>query len=234
MSIEEVVSQVAHAVSERMGLDLIGLGPDDIRDIVDDIVRGIMESRSTKPTIESLVKRIVAGAQHLRKAIAYKLLEQRGEELTLEQIEFIIANAPEAAGRSAPILYRIASRYNAEHLISALQVLWSRYGKRTPIRCPRCGFEAVTPELVCMVCNAILDEREVKSAIGFTRKLELLARSAPIPIVREILQAGFVVLDDEVHAPSTAPRRGFRVEIYLDKTEKELVKRILRERGFPL
>ncbi len=231
LDIPSVSKEIAAEVVKRLGLDLMGIKPEDLIDIIENIVEGIVENRSTKPSTESLLKRILAGRDHVKKAVAAKLLEKRGEDLSLEQLEFIISSAPELAGRAAPLLYRLAKKYNADHLIIALQSLWNKYGRRTPIRCPRCGFYAVTPDLTCMICGASLSEEEIKQSIDFINRLKRYLESAPISLIREIYQAGFVVLNNEIHAPSTAPHSGFRVELYLDRKERELVKNILKERG---
>ena len=229
LDVAAVSKEVASEVIKRLGLDLIGVSADDIIDIVEDIVSGIAESRSTKPSVDSLVKRILASKDQFKKAVAARLLERKGEELNLEQLEFVVANAPELAGRSAPILYRVAKRLKAEHIILALQTLWNKYGLRTPIRCPRCGFYAVTPDLTCMVCGASLEEEEIKKSISFRERLESFLQRAPTPLVREIYQAGFVLLDDEIHPPSMPPS-GFKVEVHLNREERLLVKKFLEER----
>jgi hypothetical protein len=230
-TIASASKEIAKEVVKRLGLDLIDVNVDDIIDIIENIVGGIVESRSSKPTLDSLMKRILASKDLLRKAIAAKLLERKGEDLNLDQVQFIVSYAPELAGRAAPQLYRIAKKYNADYIITALQALWNKYGLRTPIRCPRCGFYAVTPDLTCMVCGAVLDEDEIKRSMNFKDMLKRFLEKAPTPIVREIYQAGFVILNDEIEPPSMASQKNFKVEIHLNKEERSLVKKILEERG---
>jgi len=224
-----VSREVAAIVAERLGLDYYGLTPDDVRDIVADIVQGIAANRATKPSIESLVKNILRNKDAFLKAVAAMLLE-RDKPLTLEQLELIVSHAPQLAGRAAPRLYREAVRLGADHVVEALRGLWRLYGRPTPIRCPRCGFHSVTPDLTCMVCGASLGEEEVKEAIGFREMLALFARSAHPHLIREALRAGYVVVDSEVKPPSLRRPGEFAVELYLTREERRLLEEELKRR----
>ncbi|MEB3816850.1 MAG: hypothetical protein LRS46_02785 [Desulfurococcales archaeon] len=226
IDVDAVSSEVSKELVERLGLDYYGLSPDDIKDIVADIVQGIAASRSTKPSNESILKNILRNKDSLLKAVAAMLLD-RGPPYTVEQLELIISYAPELAGRAAPLLYHEARRLGAEHIVEALRDLWRRYGRPTPIQCPRCGFHAVTPELTCMVCGASLSEEEVKRAVGFRRLLESFARRSSPQLVLEVIRAGYVVLDDEVKPPSLKKPGEFGVQLFLSREEKELLRSLL-------
>jgi hypothetical protein len=220
--VEAVSREVASAVAERLGLDYYGLAPEDIRELVADIIQGIAANRSTKPSVESLIKNIMRNKESFLRALAGMLIE-KAERLTVEQLELIVSYAPQLAGRAAPILYREASRLGADHIIEALRSLWLRYGHPTPIRCPRCGFHAVAPDLTCLVCGATLSEEEVKESIGFRDMLRTFARRAPRQLVLEVLRAGYVVVDGEVRAPSMRRPGEYALELYLSREEKRIL-----------
>jgi len=231
-SIEEIAAEVSREVYSRLGLSLVGITEEEVRDIIEDIVRGIFESRSTRPTMRSLVKRIMSAEKMVKKMVAYKIYSER-EELTLEQVEFMVYYAPELAGKAAPALYRIAVASGAEHLLPALRSLWSRYGKPTPYICPRCGFNSLLPDLVCTVCGSSVSESEYKDYIGFREALARFADNSPEPLAREVLQAGFVVYDGmEIRPPSMGDRRS--MELYLTRDEKLMLRARLRNRGINL
>ncbi len=230
LDVEAVSKEIGEEIVRRLGLDLIEITANDILDIIENIVSEIAENRVTKPSNKSIIKRILASKDNFRKAVAVRLFELKQENLTLEQLEFIVSYAPELAGKATPVLYKIAKKYNAEYVISSLQTLWNKYGKRTPLRCPRCGFYSVTPDLTCMVCGAILDEEEIRKSINLIEKLREFSRHAPTPLLREIYQAGFVILNDEIHPPSTAPRKGFRVELHLKPNERVIIINELKAR----
>jgi hypothetical protein len=227
---EEEIKSISESLSERLiqalGLDLIGLKAVDIKDIVYSIVGSLAESRSSKLTEEAAMKRIVAMKDNLFKAIAASLLSS-GRPLTREQLEFIVAYAPEIAGRAAPYLYREAVRLRADDIIGSLRALWSQYGRPTPVECPRCGFRAVTPDLTCIVCGAQLSEGELKRHLNFASLLQGLASRLHPRLVEEIISAGYVVLDDDVRPPSMAPRQGFAIVIHLSRAEKEALSGLL-------
>jgi hypothetical protein len=187
-------------------------------------------ARSTKPSAESIVKRILAARHGFLKSVAARLLE-KAENLNVDQLEFILAHAPDLAGRAAPLLYEVASRLGADHIIDALRGLWLQYGRPTPLRCPRCGFNAVAPDLTCIVCQSRLDESEVKEAMGFREALRRFALTADPGLVREAAEAGFVLVNHEIHPPSVRPLLGFYVELSLSRGEREILLAALRERG---
>ncbi|MEB3806301.1 MAG: TFIIB-type zinc ribbon-containing protein [Desulfurococcales archaeon] len=225
VNIEEMTSIVASEVVSRAGLDYLGLKEAELRDVIEPIVASIVEARKTKPTAESIIKRIINSRQTLYKAIAAKLLER--DTLSLEQLEFIVTYAPELAGRAAPKLYRIAKELNADYIVDTLRYLWQRYGTPTRVRCPYCGFDSVTPDLTCIVCGRSVEERDLKEEIGFDRLLADLARSGHRDVVEEILRAGFAVYDGEIYPPSLRSRHPYGVILYLTRREKMLLKSLL-------
>lgn len=226
--VDSAADEISRILVERWGLDVSGVTPDFIRDIVADIVGGIVENRATKPTIESLVKNLERNKRMVLKAIAAKLVAL--EDLSVEQLEFILAYAPEIAGKAAPHLYRIAKEKGADHVIEALRVLWVQYGTPTRIECPYCGFNSVTPGLYCMVCGREVRESDLKEKIGFRGLLEMFASTAPLSLVQEILSSGFVLYDGEIKPPSMRPQSPGAVELFLTSEEKKLVSRIIEER----
>ena len=224
-----MAGEVIPEVVNRLGLDYLGLTERELRDVIEPIISSIAEARSTKPSVESLVKRIVAGKQMLFKALAARLLER--EELNMEQLEFIISYAPDIAGRAAPKLYRIAARIGADHIIDALRTLWEQYGKPTRVECPYCGFRSVTPNLECIVCGRAVEERDLKEKIGFRRLLERFAEEADPVLVEEAARTGLVLYDGDVKPPSLRASSPLAVELFLTKSERDLLKSILSRRS---
>jgi len=227
---EDDVKALTSSLSEKLvpalGLDLVGLKPDDVKDIIYSIVSSLAESRSSKLTEEAAMKRIMAAKDGLLKAVAAMLLS-RERPLTREQLEFIVAYAPEVAGRAAPYLYQQAKRLRADDIIASLRSLWSQYGRPTPVECPRCGFRAVTPDLTCIVCGAQLSEGEIKRYLGFPRLLLETAKRLHPRLVEEMIAAGYVVLNHEVHPPSLAPKSGYALTLHLNRDEKEALRSLL-------
>ncbi len=226
--VDHVAGEILGEVAARLGVEGV-VDPAVLKDILSEFIAALVESRSSKPTMESIVKRIVAAREGILKALAARLLEEP-EKLDREQLEFIVANAPELAGRAAPALYEVALRLGADDVIDALRSLWLQYGRPTPIKCPRCGFHAVAPDLSCIVCGAQLSEEEVKRSIGFDALLEEFAERADVRLVEEAASAGYVLVDGEVHAPSERPLLQYYVELYLSREERERLRRVLAVR----
>ena len=227
---EEVAGRIIPEIVLRLGIGYLGLTERELREVIEPVIESIAEARSTKPSDESLIKRITGNRHLILKAIAAKLAER--DDLSVEQLEFIVSYAPEIAGRMAPKLYRIAEKQGAEHIIDSLRHLWDRYGKPMSIACPYCGFRAVTPDLTCIVCGRSIEEDDLKRSIGFEGLLEAFARRAPKPIVLEVYRSGFVVYDGEIHPPSMRSRAPLGVILYLSKKEKEALERFLRGEVF--
>lgn len=226
--VEVLARDVAKELASRLGLEDV-IDKDKLIEIVKDIINSISESRSTKPSLDSIIKRVLASSQVFLKAVAARLVEE-AYSLNQSQLEFIIVNAPEVAGRAAPLLYQRAVEVGAHHVIESLRHLWNMYGNPTPITCPRCGFRAVKPNLTCMICGAMLDEREVKDSIGFNELLRDFAERADPRLVEEVLRAGFVLVNHEVNPPSLRSALRFYVELYLSRDEKEVLKSIIEKR----
>ena len=228
LDVEEVAGEVIPEVVSRLGLEYLGLTERELRDIIEPIISSIAEARSTKPSVESLVKRIAAGKEMLFKAIAAKLLER--EELGREHLEFIVSYAPELAGRAAPRLYREASRLGLDYIIDSLRYLWERYGRPLPVRCPYCGFRSVTPGLTCIVCGRSVEEEDLKESIGFEDLLRRFAETSDPSIVEEVLRSGIVLYDGELHPPSLRSRAPLAVELFLTRRERRVLEEALARR----
>ncbi len=216
--IEAIYTYVAKRVYEELGLDLYGIDERVLRDVLEPIVLDIVQQVS-RPNPDSIVKRVIAGKQHFLKGLAARLLDL-GDELTREQLDFILVNAPDIAGRAAPLLYHVAVRHGAHYAVEALRDLWASYGNPTAAPCPRCGFKALTPDYSCIVCGSSISEDEFKAHVGLRSLLQRLKIRAP-RLAIEAARAGYVYYDDgEVKAPSE-PHSPSAIQVYLSRSEKE-------------
>ncbi len=223
---KEFTNNISNEIVNKFGLDLIKLKPDDIKDLVEEIINSIVESRVTKPSEESLLKKFVNLRDQFMKAIAGRLLE-KDEVNSRERLEFIIAYAPEIAGKASPKLYRIAKQFNANDLIDTLRQLWNQYGFPSPIKCPVCGFNSVMPDMNCIVCGSLLDEKDIKNEINLKEQLSMLKRVYNDKLIREILDSGYIVFDGEIKPPSLKEKDKISVSLHLNKDEKEILLKLL-------
>ncbi|MCE4611334.1 MAG: hypothetical protein F7B17_05120 [Desulfurococcales archaeon] len=226
MTLEQIAKEAAESIYNQLGLEAMGVGREDVIPLLEDIALSIAGEYSSKPSPESVARRALAQRDALLKALAAKLAE-KGEKLSLEELEFIIQYAPEVAGRAAPLLYHVARSYGADHLMPALRDLWSLYGNPTKAECPRCGFRALTPDYTCVVCGASVGESEFKARIAFERLLEAWALRAPLQLVEEAIRAGYVYYEDgEIKAPSE-PGSRLRLQVFLSRSEREILEKAL-------
>jgi hypothetical protein len=218
----------------RSGLDYLGLGRDKWLEVLRDILEELYGSTSSYKSAEDVAKRLVRNADRVYPVIASRLAYVL-EKPTADQLEFIVSNIGEAVLDLAPKLYRLTVEVGREDLLGVLRYKWaSTWSKlRTPIlpvRCPRCGFNSVMPDLNCAVCGALLSEREVKSSVDLARRLEELAGGMPCSELGSLLRYDYVLVNDLEVKPPSSNRLAVDVEVYLGREEKSLLKRIYEER----
>ena len=208
----------------------MGIKKEEVIPLLEDIAMSIAEEYSSRPSPDSVAKRALAQRDSLLKAVAARLSE-KGERLSLEELEFIVQYSPEIAGKAAPLLYQVARSYRADHLIPALRDLWSLHGKPTKAECPRCGFKALTPDYACIICGASVSEGEFKRYIGFERLLKTWAYRAPLQLLEEALRAGYVYYEDgEIKAPSE-PGSRLRLQVFLSRAERSILEKAMNEKA---
>jgi len=208
-------------------LDVYGIRLEEVREVLQDAAISVAEGMS-RPDPESVARRVLGNREVIVKAVASWLLE-RGSLDSESKIEFIVSNAPEVAGRAAPRIYYEASSRSLGHVIDSLRDLWLAYGNPTPVVCPRCRFNSVTPDLHCMVCGSSLGEDEVKEANGFAEKLRVFGEREREELVEEAIASGMVYLDHEIRPPSMRGK-GYALPLYLSRRERLLLASILRSR----
>jgi len=226
VEIESYANEISRQLVPMLGLDIIEVDASSIKGFVSEIVASIAESRATKPTINSIIKKVVASKNNFMKAIASMLISNN-EVNSRERLEFLISYAPELAGKASPILYKTAKKLNLQDVIEDLRHLWNLYGRPTPVRCPRCGFNSVMPDLTCLVCNATLSEKEIKDEIGFNELLNNITSTYNREVIYEIVNAGYVVFDGELKPPSMANKSSMEIILHLSRKEREALKKAI-------
>jgi len=222
--VERVISEVSEELVVRLGLEGL-FTASDLRDIVESFVNQLVEA-GRRVDGSSLVKRIEFYKDNVYKYLAVKALKAR--ELNEELAEFIVYRAPEAAGRVAPELYKILK--NNKLALDTLRNLWERYGRPTPLKCPICGFRALTPDLTCMVCGGTPREEEVKEANNFLEELKYAMKEWHARLVEEVVRAGYVYydyMDGTIKPPSMMKQGGIGAQITLNLHEKALLREYL-------
>ncbi len=217
--LEAIAGEAVRRVSRDLGLDRFG-ARELVEEVLTEIALSIAEQYASKPSPDSVAKRMIANREPLYKAVASRLASNP-DRLGVEEVEFIVRAAPEIAGRSAPLLYDAIIRLGASHLLEELRRLWELYGNPTSAECPRCGLKALTPDYTCIVCGSQVDEREFKDHVGFHRSLRAWARASPPQIVVEAYRAGYVYYEDGIIKAPSEPRGRLALQVFLSRREKE-------------
>jgi len=227
INVERLVESVIDDAVSSLGLDILGLTRQEYVEMLKPIIEGIASSYS-RPSKEAILARLKATADRVYMMASAYLLEKK-EKMTEEQLEFAVLYGGPVLCRHVQRIYNQLKVYGRDDLIGQLRLSWERYCNPTPIPCPRCGFRALTPDLVCMVCGYEANENEIKKAIDFEQKIREFVEMYDRASVEEAIERGYVLVGETIKPPS-AKREPYDIELRLSKNEKELMRRLLSEK----
>jgi len=219
-NIDEVVS--------RAGLDYLNLSRETWLDILRDILVDLYGSTSSYKSVDDIARRMLRNSDRIFPVIATRLAHVLSNP-SPDQLEFIVSNVEDSILELAPKVYLWLSKLGRSDLLGVLRfkwrVAWSK--SRTavlPVVCPRCGFNALMPDLVCLVCGSSISESELKKHISFTEKLGEFLRSLDCQELMRLLKYDYVLVNDLGIKSPADDRSPVDIEVYLSKYEKDLVK----------
>ena len=227
VNVERLIESVLDDAVSNLGLDLLDLTRQEYVEMLKPIIEGIASTYS-RPSKEAILARLRATVDRVYMMAAAYLLEKK-ERISEEQLEFIVSYGGPALCRHVQRIYNQLRTCGRDDLIGQLRLSWERYCNPTPIPCPRCGFRALTPDLICMVCGYEASEEEVKKAIDFEQKIREFVEMYDKASVEEAMECGYVLVGETVKPPS-AQREPYDIELRLSKSERELIKRLLSEK----
>ncbi|NAZ26681.1 MAG: hypothetical protein GU348_00825 [Thermogladius sp.] len=207
-------------IYDALGFSQLGLDDEKSRRIILDVLDLVTQGLSSKPDLETVLRRIRRFKPQVNELISLRLLELV-EKPTREQLEFIIYNGGRVVVNEVSKLYKLAREYGREDLISALQYAWVKYGIRSPVQCPKCGFNSIMPDYSCFVCGAVVGEKYIREALGFSEKLRLFIETGSVSELRVAVERGYVLLgEDGVHHPLyKPPKPTLLFQVYLKPGE---------------
>ncbi|ADV65332.1 hypothetical protein [Desulfurococcus mucosus] len=212
--VERVVEEVLDQVYMQLGLGELDLGEETARTIAREIAEMVVSSYASKPSPDSILRKIQRSREQVNEYIAGRILEmiEKPGPLTLE---FLVSNGGRAILREVGRIYKLLSEYNRLDLVDALQNLWNKYGGKGMVRCPKCGFNSVSPDYTCIVCGSPVPEKHVREELGFAEKFKQYVKAASIAELREVLDAGFLLADAYgVYNPRSMSIRGRKTPLY--------------------
>ncbi len=199
--IGELLAQYFDEVSEVLGLRDLVSDEGFRRELVKEVLELIVHSTTSKPSIDVLLKRIESNRRNINKLISAKILESVNK-LTVEQLNFIISYGEEAVIPFISEIYRELIRSSRSELIDALKYVWEKYGRPTLVQCPKCGFRSIMPDYSCIICGYSVTENYVREQLSFSALFEDYIRAASTAELREVLDAGLVIVSESgVHSP---------------------------------
>ncbi|WP_276814771.1 hypothetical protein [Desulfurococcus amylolyticus] len=204
----KIVDEVLDQAYIYLGLSELDIDEKIAKSVAREVVEAVVSGYSSRPSPDSVLKRIQRNRELVNEYIAGKILEsiEKPGPLTLE---FLIANGGRAVIKDVSRLYKLAVEYNKPELIITLQSLWNKYGPKEMLKCPRCGFNGISPEYSCVVCGATVSEKYIRDSIGFSDKFNTYLKTASVAELREVLQLGFILVDSlRVYTPKSPEARG--------------------------
>lgn len=175
---------------------------------------------SSKPSLDAVLKKINRLKTEIYGFISYKLITEYSK-LNDKILEFIVLNGNKYVVSEAPTIYRLLIKHNRVDLVPNLNYLWEKYGKPTPIKCPKCGFNAVGPDQCCTICGYVVSENYIREQIGFNEKFQKYVSEASVAELIDLKNVGFILVSsDGVYHPRFSHKLLFENKVFYNITLK--------------
>ncbi|MCY0868059.1 MAG: hypothetical protein OWQ48_02360 [Desulfurococcus sp.] len=220
-----LVEEVLDQVYATLGLDALDVDREVALRIAREIAELAASGYTSKPSLDALLKKIQRNKAVLNELIASRILELV-EKPSLRTLEFVIANGGKAIVRDISRLYKLAREQGRDDLIDALRAVWDKHGVKGLVKCPRCGFNSISPDYSCVVCGYVVSEKYVREELGFNEKFKEYLKTASVAELRTILEARLVLADQKwVYPPRGLSLRGGEAlyPIHLTRSDVDLI-----------
>jgi hypothetical protein len=230
----ELLDEYLDEVVNALGLAYLKLSREEYKELIKEPFAGAVGEVKTKPKSKTIINRLSANKDSLMEFLAMKLVKIKDlEKMTDEQLEFVVYNTKNAIKDLGPRLYEICSKKGRSDLIDILRANWTIYGINSPVKCPKCMFNAIMPDLSCYICKYTISMKQLKEQLNVLQLLFDYFKADPQGY-KEIMTAGYFYYSwDGVLPPSKQPKDLLRFEIVLNKEEKEKLKSFYIEHSTP-
>lgn len=217
-----------------LGLDLLGLSREEYIEILKHPVELLYGSPTSRPDVQTMVKRFRRFEDNVYPFIALALLNIR-EELSPEHVDFVISNVGRVILSVAPRLYREVVRLGREDTLPLLRRLWrvawvEQRSKTLPTTCPKCLFNSLVKDMSCLVCGSVISEKSLKEFLGFSDTLKSYVQSLPCSELNQLLRYDYVVVNGNgIKHPKDVREEGIDIEMFLNESDKTLIKDVYRK-----
>lgn len=217
-----------------LGLEFLGLSREEYLEILKHPVELLYGSTTSRPDVQTIVKRFRRYADNVYPLIALGLLNIR-EELSADHIEFVVNYIGKAILGVAPKLYREVIRLGKEEVLPLLRRLWriawiEQRSKILPVTCPKCLFNSLVKDMQCLVCGSVISEKSLKEFLDFSNTLNNYIRSLPCSDLSQLIRYDYIVINGNgLKHPKEVREEGIDIEILLDEKDKTLIRKAYRE-----
>ena len=190
---EKLLDEYLDEVEVGRGISHLNLDKELLKEILKEPFISAVGQVKSKPKARTIINRLNASKDEMMEYLAVRIIrEVEVSKLSDDQLEFVVVNIKKPIVDLAPQLYAEAKKRGRKDLIDILQYNWNLFGLRSPVKCPKCGFEAVMPDYSCRVCGYSLSTREIKEAINLMSQLEEMYSYDPEGL-KEIVTSGYLI-----------------------------------------
>ena len=234
VNLESWIERNIDKVVALSGLDILDLGREQYKELLRDVIAQLYGSPTSYVKADVIVKRMRRYSSRVYPIIAFKLASIV-DKLTPDQLEFVVYNVGDEVLALAPKLYEQAVKYERRDLVRVLRVKWANswLRRKTQIllaECPRCGFNALTPDLVCLICGSTVSEKEFKSYLDLTSRLKEMVAKLSCEELKNLYRFGYILVNGLGIKYPHEGKDVVDIELHLGREELGLIKAEVKRR----
>lgn len=175
------------------------------------------------------MKRIKRNIKALNEYVAAKLLELL-EKPTPQQLEYIVTKGGKTITAETERLYKLSLEYGLDTLVDILRSSWNTYRGQGLVECPKCGFNAVSPDRSCMICGHLVAEDYLRSVLNFDEKFEFYLKTSSVAELNDVAQLGYLLVGERgVYSPRSSRARAENRVLYVIQLRRQELSKIIEE-----
>ncbi len=229
VNLDNWIEKYIDKIVSLTGLELLGLTHEQYIDLLRDIIVQLYGSTTSYTKAEIVAKRFMRYSERVYPIIASRLTVQLNR-FNPTQLEFIVYHIGDSILGLAPKIYAEVKKARREDLLQILRNKWANAWLKNklpilPVECPKCGFNALMPDLSCLVCSANVSEKEVKERMNFKEVFIEFINSLTCEQLSDLVRYDYVLVNGLGLKHPKEKRAPIDVEIYLSRVEREIVRK---------
>jgi len=235
INIEAWIDKYIMDFVDLTGLDILGLNEKQYKELLSDIIVELYGSLTSYSNVKVVAKRYLRARDKVNEVIAARLAFM-ADKLSPEQLEFIVFNIGVNSALSViPRIYGFLKKLGRDDLLDVLRVKWRNSWLKKkyvvlPPQCPYCGFNSLMPDLTCLVCGALVSEKDIVNSKDFKTKFAELVKALDCEKLKKMLKHDIVLYNEsEVKLPDQG-RSPVDIEIYIPQSLKSIIRSEIKEK----